>query len=75
MVRKIVLRKMGGSVGATIPKDLADLYRLNQGDEVFVLETERGILLTPYDPNFERAMTLYEKGVKEYRNALDKLAR
>jgi putative addiction module antidote len=75
MVRKIVLRKMGGSVGATIPKDLADLYRLNQGDEVFVLETEKGILLTPYDPNFERAMTLYEKGVKEYRNALDKLAR
>ena len=75
MVRKIVLRKMGGSVGATIPKDLADLYRLNQGDEVFVLESEKGILLTPYDPNFERAMTLYEKGVKEYRNALDKLAR
>ncbi|MGI6614553.1 MAG: AbrB/MazE/SpoVT family DNA-binding domain-containing protein [Dethiobacteria bacterium] len=75
MVRKIVLRKMGGSIGATIPKDLADLYRLNQGDEVFVLETEKGILLTPYDPNFERAMTLYEKGVKEYRNALDKLAR
>lgn len=75
MLRKIVLRKMGGSIGATIPKDLADLYRLNQGDEVFVLETEKGILLTPYDPNFERAMTLYEKGVKEYRNALDKLAR
>ncbi|HHW74542.1 MAG TPA: AbrB/MazE/SpoVT family DNA-binding domain-containing protein [Firmicutes bacterium] len=74
-MRKIVLRKMGGSIGATIPKDLADLYRLNQGDEVFVLETEKGILLTPYDPNFERAMTLYEKGVKEYRNALDKLAR
>lgn len=75
MARKVVLRKMGGSIGATIPRDLADLYRLNQGDEVFVLETERGILLTPYDPNFERAMTLYEKGVKEYRNALDKLAR
>lgn len=75
MVRKVVLRKMGGSIGATIPKEMADLYRLNQGDEVFVLETERGILLTPYDPNFEKAMILYEKGIKEYRNALDELAR
>ncbi len=75
MVRKVVLRKMGGSIGATIPKEMADLYRLNQGDEVFVLETGRGILLTPYDPNFEKAMTLYEKGIKEYRNALDELAR
>lgn len=37
--------------------------------------TDRGILLTPYDPNFEKAMILYVKRVKQYRKALDKLAK
>lgn len=74
-MKKVVLRKMGGSIGATIPKEMADLYHLNQGDEIFVLETDRGILLTPYDPNFEKAMILYVKRVKQYRKALDKLAK
>ena len=74
MAKKITLRQMGGSIGATIPKEIADRFHLNKGDEVFVCETDRGILITPYDPNFDKAMAVYEKGAKRYRNALLKLA-
>jgi putative addiction module antidote len=75
MVKKIVLRQMGGSIGATIPKEIAERFHLHKGDEVFVSESDKGILITPYDPNFEKAMSVYEKGAKKYRNALHELAK
>lgn len=75
MVRKVTLRQMGGSVGATLPKDIADRLHVAPGDEVFIIETERGVLLTPYDPTFEKAMAAYQRGAKKYRNALRELAK
>lgn len=75
MVRKVTLRQMGGSVGATLPKDIADRLHVAAGDEVFIIETEHGVLLTPYDPTFDKAMTAYRRGAKKYRNALRELAR
>jgi putative addiction module antidote len=75
MVRKITLRQVNGSIGATLPKDMADRLRVKPGDEVFVIETEQGILLTPYDPTFERAMAAYERTAGKYRNALRELSK
>ena len=75
MVKKVTLRKMGGSVGATLPKDMADRLHIAPGDEVFVVETENGILITPYDPHFQKAMTAYERTAGKYRNALRELAK
>jgi len=74
MVKKITLRQMGGSIGATIPKEIAERFRLNKGDAVFVSETDKGILITPYDPDFDKAMAIYEQGAKKYRNALRELS-
>jgi putative addiction module antidote len=65
---------MGGSVGATLPKDLADRLHLDAGDEVFVVATEDGLLITPYDPTFAKAMAAYHRGAKKYRNALRTLS-
>ena len=75
MVRKVTLRQMGGSVGATLPKDIADRLHVGPGDEVFIVETDQGVLLTPYDPTFEKAMAAYARGAKKYRNALRELAK
>jgi antitoxin MazE len=75
MVKKVTLRQVGGSIGATLPKDMADRLHVKAGDEVFVVETEEGILLTPYDPTFERAMAAYERTASKYRNALRELAK
>jgi putative addiction module antidote len=75
VVRKIILRQVGGSIGATLPKDMADRLNVRPGDEVFVVETERGILITPYDPTFERAMAAYRRTASKYRNALRELSK
>ncbi len=75
MVKKIILRQMGGSVGATLPKDIAERFRLNKGDEVFIIETNQGILISPYDPDFDKAMEIYSKGAKKYRNTLRELSK
>ena len=69
------IRKMGGSVGATLPKEMAERLHLEEGDEVTVVETEDGLLITPYDPTFEEAMDAYDEGAKEYRDALRELAK
>lgn len=75
MVRKVTLRKMGGSIGATLPSDVADRLHVKAGDELFVIETDQGVLLTPYDPEFQNAMIAYERTAARYRNALRELAK
>jgi putative addiction module antidote len=75
MTRELRLRQTGGSLSATLPKDMADRLRLEAGDRVLAVETERGILLTPYDPVTERALKAAARAAKKYRNALRELAR
>jgi len=75
MTREVKLRQAGGSVSATVPKDMADRFRLEPGDRVLVVETDRGILLTPYDPETERVLGIAAKAAKKYRNALRALAK
>jgi len=75
MVRELKLRQVGGSVGATLPKDMAERLNLEVGDRVLALETDRGILLTPYDPTIEKALALAASAARRYRNALRQLAR
>lgn len=74
-MNQIKLRQAGGSISATLPKAMAERFRLKAGDPVFAIETEDGILLTPYDPEFERAMKIYDRGARKYRNALRELAK
>lgn len=74
MPKKITVRKMGGSLGATLPKEMTDRMQIQDGDVLYAVETERGVLLTPYDPAFDRAMQLYQRGARKYRNALRELA-
>lgn len=75
MVREITLRQVGGSIGATLPKDMADRLHLAVGDRVLAVETERGILLSPYDPQVEAGLALAAEAAKQFRNALRELAK
>ena len=69
------LKKIGGSVATVLPKTMLDRFHLGAGDTVYVVETEEGLLITPYDPEFAAAMAAYERGAKKYRNALHQLAK
>ena len=74
MIKKITLRQAGGSVTATLPKEIVDRLQIVSGDVMYAVETEQGILLTPYDPDFEDAMAAFQDVRKQYRNTLRKLA-
>ena len=66
---------MGGSVGATLPKDMAERLHLEAGDEVLAVETANGILLSPCDPDVEVGLSIAVEAQKRYRGALRELAR
>jgi len=69
------LRQAGGSISVTLPKDMADRLRSAAGDTVLAVETDRGILLTPYDPEVEEALTVAGRVAGRYRDALRELAK
>ncbi|MBD2577207.1 AbrB/MazE/SpoVT family DNA-binding domain-containing protein [Oscillatoria sp. FACHB-1406] len=75
MLQTIKLRRIGNSVGVTFPKEWLERLNLTEGDTLFVTETERGLELSPYDPDFERAMAIYRQGSQKFRHALKELAR
>ena len=75
MTKEVTLRQAGGSVSATLPKDMADRLRLEAGDRILAVETDRGILLTPYTAETEHALKTAARAAKKYRNALRELAK
>jgi len=74
-VKETVIRPIGNSAGVTIPKDMRERYGLERGARVFVRETDEGLLITPYDPDFERAMGVYRQGARRFRNAMRELSK
>lgn len=74
MVKEITLRQAGGSVTATLPKEMAERLKVGAGDRMFAIETENGVLLTPYDPDFHDALQAFDEVRRQYRNTLKKLA-
>ena len=75
MVRSVKLRRMGGSVGATLPRDMAQRLHLEAGDVVLAVETANGILLSPYDPDVDDGLAIAVEAQKRYRKALRELAK
>jgi putative addiction module antidote len=75
MPKTITLRRVGGSVGTTLPKEMVDRLDLAAGDRVLAIEDERGILLTPYTEELEAELAATRRAAKRYRAALHELAR
>ena len=75
MANKLTLRKIGTSSGVILPKPELDRLHLEEGDELYLIETPNGIELTPYDPEFEAQLKSAQKVMKKYRNTLRELAK
>jgi putative addiction module antidote len=69
------VRRIGGSLGVILSKTVLDEMSTREGDELTVIQTEDGLLLTPYDEEFERTMESYAVVKNRYRNALRELAK
>lgn len=69
------LTQIGNSVGVILPKELLTLLKLEKGDSVFWTEAANGVMLTPYDSEFENQMTKARSIMKKRRNVLRELAK
>jgi putative addiction module antidote len=73
---KIEIKKIGNSTGIILPKELLGELKLKQGQWLHVTAMpDGGARLTPYDPNFEEAMSLVDEIMDEYRDTLKVLAK
>ncbi|TRC97476.1 AbrB/MazE/SpoVT family DNA-binding domain-containing protein [Mesorhizobium sp. WSM4303] len=68
------IRKIGNSDGVILPKEMLDRLNLKTGDQLQIVETDRGIALEPVDDSFERQMEAARKVMDKYKVALQKLA-
>jgi len=74
-MREVKLRRMGGSIGATLPADLAERLHLKVGDSMLAIETQYGVLLSPYSVDVLDGLRLADEAAREFRNPLRRLAR
>ena len=70
----VTLRRSGGSVSATIPSEMARRFHLAPGDRIEAIETEQGILLSPFNPTLQEALALASEAARSYQPALRQLA-
>ena len=74
MVR-LKVRKVGNSLGVTLPAKAVEALRVREGDEIYITETPDGFRLTPFNPDFAETMEAAEAFIHRYRNALRELAK
>jgi putative addiction module antidote len=74
MVR-LKITTIGSSAGVILPKEVLTRLRLEKGDSLFLTESPEGYRITPYDPEFEKQMTLAREVMRKRRNLLRELAK
>lgn len=72
---KVEVKRIGNSTGVILPKELLMELSLKQGQWLHVTSLPGGgVRLTPYDPDFEKAMAVVDDIMDEYRDTLKALA-
>ena len=72
---KVKVMQIGNSAGVVLPREALNKLDVSRGDELYLVETPEGLMLTPYDQAFETQIEAAEQVMKRYRNALHRLAK
>jgi putative addiction module antidote len=72
---KLKVTTVGSSTGAVLPKEVLSRLNIEKGDSLFLTDAPDGYRITPYNPDFERQMTLVRRVMNERRNVLKELAK
>ncbi len=72
---KLKLRAVGTSTGVLLPKEMLVRLKVKQDDTLFAVETPDGYLLTPYDPEVERQLSLGRDFMARNRSVFRALAK
>lgn len=69
------IRAVGNSLGVILPKEVVGDLQVNEGDTLYITQSPDGFRLTANNPDFSKAMEIYRRGAKKYRNTLSELAK
>jgi len=70
------VRRIGNSLGITLPKEALHALKVEEGATLYLTEGPEGSLrVTPEEPGFGDIMEIAERGMRKYRNALRELAK
>ena len=72
---KLKITTVGASAGIILNKEVMARLRVKKGDLLFLTEAPGGYRLTPYNPEFERQMTLAEEIMHDDRDILKALSK
>jgi putative addiction module antidote len=72
---KVKVTPIGNSMGILLPKEALAKLKTGKGETLYLVDSPEGLLITPYQQNFEQQMKAAEKVMKKYRNALHELAK
>ena len=72
---KLKVRQIGNSAGVVLPKEALSHLNVDKGDEIYLVETEDGYMLTQYDPEFDEQMEAMEVIGRQFKNTLRELAK
>ena len=75
MTHALKLRPFGSSVGVIVPKEILSSLNVKEGDTLFLTQGKDGFRVVAHDPNFEKAMEIYRRGARKYRNTLRELSK
>jgi putative addiction module antidote len=69
------LRKIGNSLGVTLPKEALAHLKVKEGDDLFLVETQHGYSVAKFDPEFVKMMDIVEDVSDRFKNAYRELAK
>jgi len=72
---KLKITTVGASSGIILNKEVMARLRVKKGDLLFLTEAPGGYRLTPYDPEFERQITMADEIMHDDRDVLRALSK
>lgn len=75
MISESKSRKIGNSLGAIIPKEVAARLNLEEGTTLYFTVAPDGVRITAHNPDFAKKMMAAESLSRRYQNALRELAK
>lgn len=75
MNHRVVISGAGRGQSATLPVELLEEMGLQEGTSLYVVKTDAGVLLTPFDPDLAESLEAFEVLNAKYSNVLRELAK
>ena len=71
----VKVRRIGNSLGVIFSREMLAQMGVEEGDQLFAVQTSEGLRLTPYDPHFAQVLQSGRRYLRRYRNAMRELAK